>query len=119
MEKESTDNRSKIVWAVILIAVGVLWFFSLLNSHFHLWELFQPLFFVFSRIGKVIFSLPMVLILAGLVLLAGKRRGGWILIIVGGIFLIPKIFMIPDFPASVIFPLMMIVAGGALIIKRF
>ena len=119
MEKESTDNRSKIVWAILLIAVGILWFFSLLNSHFHFWELFQPMFFIFSGVGKVIFSLPMVLILAGLVLLAGKRTGGWILIIVSGIFLIPKIFMIPDFPTSVIFPLILIIAGGAMIIKRF
>ncbi len=119
MEKETTENRSKIVLAVILITLGVLWLLGQINQQYHLGELFQPFYHIFSRIGRVIFSWPMILILVGLVLIAGKRSGGWILIVVGSLFLLPRIFMFPHFSFSMIFPLILILAGGVLITKRF
>jgi hypothetical protein len=118
MEKENADNRSKIVLAVILIVVGIVWLLGQLNIQFHLSEFFWPFWSVFGKIGHLIFSWPMILILVGLVLLAGRRSGGWVLIIVGGIFMLPKIFLIPAFPISIFFPVVLIVAGGAMIIRR-
>jgi len=118
MESVKKDNQSKMVLAVILIAVGIIWFISMINIRFHLEEVFWPFFRLFGHIGKIIFSWPMILIMVGLVLVAGQRSGGWILVIAGGIFLLPRIVGIPHFPVSVIFPLILILAGGALIMKR-
>ena len=118
MEREKSENSSKITLAVILIVVGIIWLFGQLNIHLHLGELFRPIQMVFGKIGHLVFSWPMIMILIGLILIAGNRSGGWILIILGGIFLLPRIFLIPPFPASIIFPLFLILAGGALIIRR-
>jgi hypothetical protein len=118
MEKEKSENGSKTILAVILIVIGVLWLFGQLGIHLHLAEIFSPFQMVFGKIAHLIFSWPMIVILIGLILVAGNRSGGWILIILGGIFLLPRIFLIPSFPVSIIFPLFLILAGGALIIRR-
>ncbi len=118
MEKDKTENRSKVVLAVVLIVLGIFWLLSQLNVHFHLENLFRPFYQVFSHIGRVIFSWPMILVLVGLVLIAGKRQGGWILIVLGGIFLIPKIFLIPSFSFSLIFPVLLVFAGIAMLVRR-
>jgi hypothetical protein len=118
MKKENSENSSKISLAVILIVIGMFWLFGLLNIHFHLGEIFRPVWLVFSKVGGVIFSWPVILILVGLVLIAGKRSGGWILIIIGGLFLLPRIFLFPAFPVSIVFPLALILFGGLLIIRR-
>ncbi|HPT31615.1 MAG TPA: hypothetical protein PLW67_07220, partial [Prolixibacteraceae bacterium] len=118
MENGKTENGSKITLAVILIVVGIIWLFGQLGIQLHLAEFFQPFGMIFGKIGHLVFSWPMILILIGLILLAGNRNGGWILIILGGIFLLPRIFLIPSFPVSIIFPLLLILAGGALIIRR-
>jgi hypothetical protein len=118
MKKENSENGSKTTLAVILIVIGMFWLLGALNIHFYLGEIFRPVWMVFSKVGVVIFSWPVIIILVGLVLIAGKRSGGWILIIIGGLFLLPKIFLFPAFPVSIIFPLALILFGGLLIIRR-
>lgn len=118
MKKENSENSSKITLAVILIIVGIFWLFGQLSIHLHLEEIFRPLWPLFSKAGSLIFSWPMILVLIGLILIAGNRSGGWILIFLGGVFLLPKIFLIPAFPVSIIFPLALILAGGMLIVRR-
>ena len=118
MEKENSADRSKLTLAVILIVIGMIWLIGQLNIHLHLKELFMPFWMVFAKIGKLVFSWPVILILIGLILLAGNRTAGWILIILGGIFLLPRIFLIPSLPVSIILPLALILIGGALIIRR-
>ena len=118
MEKVKSESGSRLTFAVILIVIGILWLLGQLNIHLHLRELFMPFQVIFGKIGHLVFSWPVILILIGLILLAGNRSGGWILIILGGIFLLPRIFLIPSFPVSIIFPLFLILAGGALIIRR-
>ncbi len=118
-KKEKTgDDHSKLVLAVILIAVGVVWLLRQLGVHFHIDQMFQPFVWVFNHLGRILFSWPMVLVIIGLVMLAGKRSGGWILVVLGGIFLIPRIFDIPGFSFSLIFPLFLIVAGAALVLRK-
>lgn len=118
MDKNSSDERSKVVLAVILIAIGVIWLLRQLGIHLQLEGFFRPFFSVFSYLGRILFSWPMILVVVGLVMLAGKRPGGWIILVLGGIFLIPKIFMIPGFSFSLIFPLFLIVAGAALVFRK-
>ncbi len=118
MEKENVENRSKLVVAIVLIVLGMFWFLGQLNVHLHFESIFRPFFQIFSRMGKVIFSWPMILVFVGLLLVAGKRQGGWILVVLGGIFLLPKIFIIPGFTFSMIFPVVLILAGVVMLIRK-
>jgi 4-amino-4-deoxy-L-arabinose transferase-like glycosyltransferase len=118
MEKEIRDSSSKKTFAVILIAIGSLWLIGMLNIHLYFGEFFRPVWMIFQGIGKVIFSWPMILVLVGLILISGKRSSGWILVILGGIFLLPRIFIFPHFPTAIILPLALILIGGMMIIRR-
>ncbi|HOI49011.1 MAG TPA: hypothetical protein PK167_06895 [Prolixibacteraceae bacterium] len=118
MQNEKTEDRSRVVLAAILIVVGLLWLFRQLGVHFHFDELFAPFHWIYHKIGNVIFSWPMILVLVGLILLAGKRSGGVALIVVGGIFLIPRIFLLPGFSFSLIFPVLLVVAGIAMVANK-
>lgn len=123
MKKESSDH-SKIVLAVVLIVVGIIWLLNRLGIHIHfpyihIENLFYPIKYIFQHWGHFIFSWPMILIIIGLILLAGKRNTGLVLIIVGGIFLIPKIFYIPWLTGSLLFPIVLIGIGVALVVRMF
>lgn len=60
----------------------------------------------------------MVLILVGLILMAGKRSSGIVLIVIGGIFLLPKLFIVPGLTFSMFFPVLLVGLGIAMIVKR-
>ncbi len=117
--KANTDNRSRVVLAVILITIGGIWLLQQIGLQLHLKDLFHPFFVVFSYLGRIVFSWPMILVIAGLVLVAGQRSGGWVLVVVGSVFLIPRIFHLPDFSFSMVFPLALVAAGIAMVVRRF
>ncbi len=123
MENESKNNNSKVVLAYILIAVGVFWTLRQLGiyyefPHFILENIFYPLRRLFHHVSRFIFSWPMILIIIGGVLLVGKRSAGFVLIIVGGIFILPKIFFIPGITISLLLPVLLIGIGVAMIARR-
>jgi hypothetical protein len=60
----------------------------------------------------------MVVIFVGLILMAGKRSAGMVLIVIGGIFLLPKIFVLPGLTFSMFFPVFLVGLGIALIVRR-
>jgi len=123
MDKEATQKaNSRIVLAFVLIAVGVLWMLKRLGIHFefpviHLNHLFMPIRHFFNGLGHFIFSWQVVLILVGLILMAGKRSAGIVLIIVGGIFLLPKILLFPPFNITYVLPVVLIGAGVVMIAR--
>jgi hypothetical protein len=78
---------------------------------------FIPFKHLFMNWGNFLFSWQMVLIIVGLVLLAGKRSFGIVLIVLGGLFLAPKILFFPHITLSFILPAILIGAGIALIAK--
>lgn len=123
MEKESTQKEnSRIVLAFVLIAIGVLWMLKRMGIYFeipviHLKHLIIPVRHIFSGWGHFIFSWQVVLILVGLILMAGKRPAGIVLIIVGGIFLLPKILLFPPFSISYVLPVVLIGAGVVMIAR--
>jgi hypothetical protein len=122
MSNESNKN-SKSVLAILLIVFGGLWLLRQLGiyfdfPHFHFNELIFPIRNAFHNVWHFVFSWPIILIIIGLALLAGKRStGGLVLIIIGGLFLLPKIFIIPGFTAALIFPIVLIGIGVALIAR--
>jgi len=124
MEKEKQNDNSRQALAIILIAFGVLLlahkagpFFNLIGIQ--LKTLFFPFRQIFEGLSGLLFSWQVVLILVGLLLLAGKRPAGLVLIVLGGLFLVPKIFIFFPFSISfsMIFPVILIGAGVALIAK--
>lgn len=122
MNKEQHKDNSKVVLAFILIGVGIFWALRKLGiymefPHF-VWEnIFYPLKNVFHRISHFVFSWPMILILIGGVLLAGKRSVGLVLVIVGAIFIIPKIFFFPGLTIAFALPILLIGIGVAMVAR--
>ncbi len=120
MNKEPQQKEnSRVVLAFILIGIGVVWILRRLGIYFdiHLGDLFFPFRQLFHGIGHVIFSWPMILIIIGLVLMSGKRKSGIVLIIIGGVFLLPRIFQFHGLAVSLFLPLLLIGVGIALVAR--
>ena len=122
MENKPQNNNSKVVLAWVLITIGLVWmlrkigfYFNLPQFYFH--DIFLPFRTVFHGLANFIFSWQMVLIFVGLILMAGKRSAGLVLIVIGGIFLIPKIFLIPGFTFSMFFPVLLVGLGVAMVAR--
>ncbi|HPF52911.1 MAG TPA: hypothetical protein PK335_15125 [Draconibacterium sp.] len=114
-------DQSRKVLAIFLIVIGFLWiarqsgiFYGF--PFFHINHIFAPVGRIFGSMGHLIFSWPMILILVGVVLMAGKRSAGLVLLVIGGIFLLPKLFL---FSGAVIlfFPLVLIAVGIAIVAR--
>ncbi len=118
MPKESKNDHSKLAVAVILIIIGVLWTLKEIGLNIHFEQLLAPFTWLFSRLGRIIFSWPMVLLVIGLIMVSSKKSGGWILVALGGFFLVPKILALPPFSFSLIFPLAVLFTGILLITRK-
>ena len=122
MEKAPKKNNSQLVLAIVLIALGFAWlihkatpFLNLINIQ--LKTLLFPFRQLFTDWGHFIFSWQVILIVTGLILLAGKRSFGVVLIVLGGLFLVPKILLIPHLTVSFLIPFILISIGLALIAR--
>lgn len=117
MEKVSPKNDTRKTLAIVLIAFGAFWLLKKSGLFFlppfvALKSLTAPLY----SIVHVLFSWPFILILVGLILMAGRRSSGIVLLVIGGIFLIPKLFLFTGL-ALLFFPLLFIVLGIALLAR--
>lgn len=115
------DNSRKTL-AIVLIVVGILLILKksgafLQFPFFHFNNIFFPIQNAFHSVGHLLFSWPVVLLLVGAVLLAGRRTGGWILIVIGGLFLLPKLFVLSGAALIVLLPLILIGAGIAIVAR--
>jgi hypothetical protein len=122
MESEQKKDNSRVTLAIVLIVLGIAWLLhktapALDFIGLQVKQLFIPFKHLFFNWGSFLFSWQMVLIIVGLVLLAGKRSFGIVLIVLGGLFLVPKIFVFPHIALSFILPVILIGAGVALITK--
>lgn len=122
MEIKQKEDRSRTFLAAILIFVGVVWMISELGIYFrfheYLMNLFQPFRDAFRGLFRILFSWQMILIFVGLILMAGKRSSGVVLIIIGTIFIIPKVFIWPALNTALFFPILLVAIGISLIVKR-
>lgn len=122
METESDKNNSKLILALVLIGIGALLLLRKMAIYYdfpgiHIERLFFPFKNMIQGWSHIIFSWQMVLILIGLVLIAGKRSFGLVLLIAGGIFLLPELFFFTGVTFSLLIPLFLIVIGVALIAR--
>lgn len=123
MENKPENSNSRVVIAFVLIGIGSLWLLRKLGIYlewpqFYLENIFFPFKNIFRDLTNFIFSWPMILIIVGLILMAGKRSAGVVLIVIGGIFLLPKIFVLPGLTISMFFPVLLVGLGIALIVRR-
>lgn len=123
MENKPQKENSRVLLAFILIGIGSLWLLRKIGFYIDFptiyWQkIFFPFQHFFHGLGHFIFSWQMVLIIVGLVLMAGKRSAGIVLIIIGGIFILPKIFLLPGLTISFLFPIMLVAIGVAIVAKR-
>ena len=119
MERETAKkDNSQLILAFVLIAVGGLWLLRKLGFYIDFRDFFLPIKNFFSGWGEFLFSWQMIFIVVGLLLLAGKRSAGIVLIVIGGVFLIPKILFLTPLAISFLFPALLIGIGIAMVAKR-
>ena len=119
MDRETAKkDNSQLVLAFVLIAVGGLWLLRKMGFYIDFQEIIFPIRNFFSGWSHILFSWQIVLILVGLLLLAGKRSAGIVLIVIGGVFLIPKILFLTPVAVSFLFPAVLIGIGIALVAKH-
>jgi len=121
MENVAKKENSTPTFAIILIVIGGLWLLRKIGVQFNFHfvpDILYSIKNVVHGLPEFVFSLPMVLIMVGLVLMAGKRSAGIVLIVIGSLFLLPKIFVLPGLTASIILPVVLIGIGVAMIAKR-
>ena len=124
MERVPQRSNSRETLALVLIGIGLLLIFKRTGvfhhfPFFHLDTIFAPIRNLFHNLGHFIFSWPMVLIVVGLVLMAGKRSGGLVLLIIGAIFILPKVFFFSVGTIFILFPILLIGLGIALVARLF
>ena len=118
--KEKEQSRKML--AIFLIIIGFLWIFKQSGifygfPFFHLNEVIAPVGHVFGSLAHVVFSWPMILIFLGLVLMAGRRSAGLVLLIIGGIFILPKLFLFSGAVIILFLPLVLIAVGIAIVAR--
>jgi predicted membrane protein len=124
MEGQVQKDNTRLIIALVIIGIGFIWLLQKASTAFHIsipWfthHLFtiRP---IFMNLGKIIFSWQLILILVGVVLLAGRRSSGIVLIILGSLLLIQKLLAFPHHTITFLIPLILIAVGVTLIIKAY
>ena len=122
MENKKESDNSRLVLAIILITIGMLWILKKLgiyfNFNFSLSDILFPIKSLIHSLPPFIFSWPMIFIVVGLILLAGKRSAGIVLIIIGGFFILPKMFFLPGLTFSLFIPVLLLALGISMVVKH-
>ncbi len=106
IENRSRSN-SRFVMGFILVIIGALFLLDNLN-------------YLYFDIPHVIFSFPTILIIVGILILANseKKGVGIIFIIIGSLWLLPRIFPFIAINGGVIFSILIIALGIYILTKR-
>jgi predicted membrane protein len=103
--KRNCDSRNVI--GIILVVLGGLFLLDSMNV-------------IDFNVARVIFSFPAILIILGIVLLLNttKRLLGAMILIVGMFFMVPRIFPFVYYDGHIVFPVLLIVFGIYIILRR-
>lgn len=104
MEKSTLHGRA--IFGIILVLFGL----AMMARSF---EIFTP------EVEFIVFSWPMLLVVLGLIFLitANRNTTGFILLLLGLVFLLPRIFDIPYSLHNVFWPVVFIVIGILIVVK--
>ncbi len=108
-------KNSGSFWGTILIIIGLFWILKEYGWHIGLpgWDAFRHAMIGFVNIFHVnawSVSLPVILLIIGVLLLIGRRLIGTLLIIFAILFLLPHL-IVPGILAILFFPVLLIVLG--------
>jgi hypothetical protein len=122
-DKPQKDN-SRLVMALVLIGIGFIWLLQKAGAAFHVSiPVFTNQIFSFSpfllNLWKIVTSWQVILIIVGIILLAGRRQTGIVLIILGSIFLAPKIVTLPHLAFPFLIPLLLVIVGVVLMVNHW
>jgi predicted membrane protein len=104
MELESRSNR-RFLFGVVLIVFGSLWILERLNILPH-------------SISDMIISWQSLLIVIGIVsLINGNATTGWVLVLIGGLFMVPHVFEIPWELRRLAWPVILVTIGVLILVR--
>ncbi len=125
MEKQCENrHHSGSFWAYVLIISGILWIMSKSG-----WDIHLPgISGLFSGVGHFFTSLaswsigafvPIMAILAGIILIAGRRFFGALLLVLFVMILVPHFLIVPGILMILFFPILLLVIGIVILTKLF
>lgn len=125
MEHHSHRRRSSgsflawvlIIFGAVLILKEIGWEFNIpgFGAIFHgFWEFVGDVFRFIGNIGW-----PIILVIAGIVLIAGRRLFGALLLLLVLFFILPKFIVIPGILMILFFPVILLIAGIVILTKLF
>jgi len=117
-------KRSSPFWAYVLIIVGILWILSKSG-----WDINLPgVGALFNAIGNFFghltnwsagLNVPILLLILGILLIAGRRIFGALLLVLLIMILIPNFIIIPGILMLLFFPVILIIIGIVVLTKLF
>ena len=107
MVENRSRSNSRYVLGFILLIIGVLFLLDNLN-------------YLYFDIPHVIFSFPTILIIVGILILVNseKKGVGVIFVVIGGLWLLPRIFPFIAINGGIIFSVLIIALGIYILTKR-
>jgi hypothetical protein len=125
MEKHCEHrSNSGSFWAYVLIIFGILWILSKSGWDINLpgvGELFAGIGHFFSNLAhwSVGATFPLLIILAGIVLIAGRRFFGALLLVLLILIFIPHFLILPGILMIIFLPVVLIIVGIIILTKLF
>lgn len=125
MERHHEQRRnSGTFWAYVLIIVGILWIMKKIGWEFNLPGIGDFVAGVSHFFSNLIHwsagvTVPILLLIAGIILIAGRRLIGALLLVILLLFLLPHFVIIPGILLILFFPLILIVIGIIILTKLF
>lgn len=125
MEKQIEHKKhSGSFWAWVLIILGVLWFLKQSGWDIQfpgIGEFFSGIGHLFSNITHWSFGaiIPILIILIGISLVAGRRFFGALLFVVLIMVFIPHFLIVPGILMILFFPVILIIIGIVILSKLF
>lgn len=125
MDRQIEHKRhSGSFWAYVLIIFGILWIMKQSGWDIHfpgIGDFFSGIGHFFSNLAHWSFgaALPVLIILIGIAVLAGRRFFGALLFVVLMMIFIPHFLIIPGILMILFFPLILIIIGIIILTKLF
>jgi hypothetical protein len=125
MEKQIEHKRhSGSFWAYVLIIIGILWILKQSGWDIHLpgiGDFFSGVSHFFTNLAHWSFGaiIPIIIILIGISLLAGRRFFGALIFVLLLMIFIPNFLIIPGIFMILFFPLLLIIIGIIILSKLF
>ena len=125
MEKHFEYRRhSGSFWAYVLIVIGILWILKQNGWDFNLPNIGEFFAGIGQFFGNLVHwsagaAIPVLIILAGIILIAGQRFFGALLLVLLIIIIVPHFLIIPGILMILFLPVILIIIGIIILSKLF